>query len=164
MELVKSLDGLLALCAEEGITGFMGIERSETGDVAPGLICAAEPHNSLIKELLFGYKDRRFNLENGKQNMISVVEYTTEFMKNKGFEGKNEICDIDNFRIYPAEYFNPMDMNTGEITITDNTYSIHHYASSWVDGYSRFRGKIYKFIRKNLGEKAATKTRRFLGR
>ena len=57
-----------------------------------------------------------------------------------------------------------MDMNTGEIHITDNTYSVHHYASSWVDGYSRLRGKIYKGIRRNLGEKAANNLQKLLGR
>ncbi|MCR5204111.1 MAG: glycosyl transferase [Lachnospiraceae bacterium] len=164
VELVKPLDELLASCAKDGITGFMGIERPETGDIAPGLICAAEPHNPVMKELLLGYKGRHFDLGNGEYDMTTVVEYTTGLMKKKGFGGNNLICDIEQFRIYPSEYFNPMDMNTGKITVTENTYSIHHYASSWVDGYSRLRGKVYKIIRKNLGEKAATATRKLLGR
>ena len=45
VELIKPLDSLLEECEKAGIQGFMGIERPETGDVAPGLICAAEPKN-----------------------------------------------------------------------------------------------------------------------
>ncbi len=156
VELIKPLDSLLESCEAENIQGFMGIERPETGDVAPGLICAAEPKNQLIKELLMGYKGRRFIYENGQQDLTTVVEYTNKVLRNHG--------DDTSFRIYPSDYFNPMDMNTGEIHITDNTYSIHHYASSWVDGYSRLRGKIYKGIRKNLGEKAANNLQKLLGR
>ena len=202
VELIKPLNSLLEECEKTGIQGFMGIERPETGDVAPGLICAAEPKNPLIKELLMGYKGRRFIDESGQQDLTTVVEYTNTILArqistmykqtpglvdnhidksndrhidnsgdkhNAGIklpDKENGIIDIKDskFRIYPADYFNPMDMNTGEIKITENTYSIHHYASSWVDGYSRLRGKIYKGIRRNFGEKAATISRRLLGR
>ena len=173
VELIKPLDSLLEECEKTGIQGFMGIERPETGDVAPGLICAAEPKNPLIKELLMGYKGRHFIDENGQQDLTTVVEYTNEILARhinttyKQTRGLvNNYIDIPDcsFRIYPSDYFNPMDMNTGEIKITENTYSIHHYASSWVDGYSRFRGKVYKSIRRNFGEKAATISRKLLGR
>ncbi len=156
VELIKPLDSLLDTCEAENIQGFMGIERPETGDVAPGLICAAEPKNPLIKELLMGYKGRKFINDNGQQDLTTVVEYTNEILRKHGEDAT--------FRIYPSDYFNPMDMNTGEIHITDNTYSVHHYASSWVDGYSRLRGKIYKGIRRNLGEKAANNLQKLLGR
>lgn len=35
--------------------------------------------------------------------------------------------------IYPTEYFCPKNVKSGEIEITDNTVSIHHYALSWRD-------------------------------
>ena len=208
VELIKPLEELLKTCDENGITGFMGIERPETGDIAPGLITAATPHNPIIKDLLLGYKDRHFNLENGLKNLTSVVEYTTQYFNkqtHKLVQGKciNEINKDDgvidfpikdrglreaaldsigqqdetsnnnrdeneigtkSFRIYPAEYFNPMDMSTGKITITENTYSIHHYASSWVDGYSKLRGKIYKGIRRVFGKNTAEKVRSVIGK
>ena len=164
VELLKSLEGILKECEEDDIRGFMGIERPETGDVAPGLISAAEPHNPVIRDLLLGYKGRRFNLENGQQDMTTVVEYTTDYMKARGFNGRDELWDNDGFRVYPSKYFNPLDMNTGKVAITDDTYSIHHYASSWVDGYSKFRGKVYKVIRKHLGEKRAEGFRKIVGK
>lgn len=34
--------------------------------------------------------------------------------------------------VYPPEYFCPMNYETGELIITNNTYSIHHYSGSWI--------------------------------
>ena len=39
-----------------------------------------------------------------------------------------KIYDMD---VYPIEYFCPLKMGTNKITITDNTYSIHHFDASW---------------------------------
>ena len=35
--------------------------------------------------------------------------------------------------IYPAEYFAPKDFKTGQVVLTDKTYSIHHYDASWME-------------------------------
>ena len=35
--------------------------------------------------------------------------------------------------IYPPEYFCPKNYFTGEMHITENTRSIHHYAATWVN-------------------------------
>ncbi|MBR4343070.1 MAG: glycosyl transferase [Lachnospiraceae bacterium] len=169
VELLKSLDGILDECERDGIKGFFGIERPETADVAPGLICAAEPRNRIIGDLLKGYnkKDFKRDLEkaaNGEE-MPTVVGYTTEYLEKHGLIRKNAIQTVeDEIRIYPSGYFNPMDMNTGRIKIEENTISIHHYASSWVDGYSRLRGRIYKLIRRFLGKKTAAGIRKIFGR
>ena len=34
-------------------------------------------------------------------------------------------------KIYPKEYFCPKIIGTNKIKITENTYSIHHFESSW---------------------------------
>ena len=33
--------------------------------------------------------------------------------------------------ILPSDYLNPKDWKTGEIRITENTISIHHFGASW---------------------------------
>ena len=66
--------------------------------------------------------------------------------------------------IYPVDYFCPINMDTGKLVITDNTRSIHRYAASWVDDYSKFRGKVYKLLRRVLGEKTVKKIRNLVGR
>ena len=34
-------------------------------------------------------------------------------------------------RILPSDYLNPKDWKTGEIHVTENTLSIHHFSASW---------------------------------
>ena len=52
----------------------------------------------------------------------------------------------NNCTIYPVDYFCPMNYDTGEITITENTYSIHHYAASWYTGNALVRKIKYYLI------------------
>ena len=46
-----------------------------------------------------------------------------------------------------------MDYSTGEISITDETHSIHHYTASWQSPYSKFKKQIQMILGKNLTEK-----------
>ena len=62
------------------------------------------------------------------------------------------------------KYFNPKDYITGNINITKNTRSIHHFAASWVDKSSKNRGKIYRLLNRAFGEKFANKVRSILRR
>ena len=43
----------------------------------------------------------------------------------------NIIQQVDGITIYPADFFCPLDFNTGILTITENTHSIHHFVASW---------------------------------
>ncbi len=164
VELIKPLDGILQECESYGAKGFMGIERPENGEVNPGLICGAEPRNAIIKELLMGYKGRSFCDDKKKKLTPTVVDFTTECLKKRGLSGENELQMVDGIRIYPAEFFNPMDMSTGRVNITSNTVSIHHFEASWVDPYSKFRGRVYRRIKRTFGEKTAEKFRYIFGR
>ena len=164
VELQSSLDSIIKECEDKDLHGFMGIERAETGEVNPGLICGSEPKNPFIKELILEYKNRSFSKELEEKNIATVVNITTNALKRYGLNEKNELQDIAGFRIYPAEYFSPIDMSTGKLRKTKNTVSIHHFAASWVDPYSRLRGKIYKGIRRCFGEKISEKVRKIVGR
>ena len=48
-----------------------------------------------------------------------------------------------------------MDLETGKITVSPNTVSIHHYSGSWLDKKGKRRGDIYKIIMKMFGKKIA---------
>jgi hypothetical protein len=45
--------------------------------------------------------------------------------------------------VYPFDYFSPL-TSTRVLRKSDNTYSIHHFASSWVE--TSFWGKVKMFI------------------
>jgi hypothetical protein len=62
---------------------------------------------------------------------------------------KNEIQEVCGVIIYPKEYFNPCDMYTKNIVITEKTVSIHHYAGSWLSKKEKFK----RFVRKIVGNK-----------
>lgn len=44
---------------------------------------------------------------------------------------REEIQEVAGITIYPPEYFCPQNYVTGEMTVTENTHSIHHYTASW---------------------------------
>lgn len=50
------------------------------------------------------------------------------------------------YTIYPAEYFYPKDYITQKITITENTYTFHHFAASWLSPYKRFKMKMKSLL------------------
>lgn len=55
------------------------------------------------------------------------------------------------FRIYSNEYLTAKSYETGIITTTENTYSIHHFAASW---HGRWQ-KMFKITASIIGNKAA---------
>ena len=141
----------------------MGSER-KTASINPGIGFAVEAGHPFIKELLDDYDKSSFKKEDGSLDLTTIVDRTTAFLKAHGLEDKNEIQTVAGITIYPVDYFCPIDMDTGKLVVTENTRSIHRYAASWVDDYSKFRGKVYKIVRRCLGEKLTKKIRSVVGR
>ena len=160
VELLKPLDDILAR------GGFMGVERicGDTYKVAPGLGLACEAGFPLMRGLLEEYHSRHFRNEDGTLNLKTIVEYTTEHLYACGMQSDDGIQEVAGVFVYPKEYFNPCDMETGRIHVTEKTVSIHHYAASWVDKGSRFRGKVYQFLNRLGGQKFADGMRKIFGR
>lgn len=156
VELIRPLDSLL----KEG--PFMGFENEHK--VNPGLGLAACKGNAIYGKVLDFYQNAHFLQEDGMLNLTTIVDYTTDILIEHGLKEGIDPQKIDDIIIYPKEYFNPMDMDSGKIRITSNTVSIHHYAASWVDDYSRFRGKLYQRITSIFGKNVAEKIRRVVGR
>lgn len=112
---------------------FMGCERALAGGigVAPGLGIAAEPEMELFKDLLEKYDGLRFLNEDGSLNMTTIVKYTTELFEERGFVREDRLQECCGFKIYPTDWFCPLDYGTGILTTTVNTRTIHHYAATW---------------------------------
>ncbi len=136
VEIIKPLDEIIT----KG--GFMGREEDVSESVGPGLGLGVNPGLGLYNELLKGYHTRHFINEDGSYNLKTVVSYTTEILLKHGLKNNNEIQFVAGLYIYPKEYFCPMDYQTGELKITDNTYSIHHYTASWYDESQRYALKL----------------------
>ena len=52
-------------------------------------------------------------------------------------DDKNVVC------VLPMDYFSPKNYVTKKITITENTYSIHHFAGTWQPLWKRLVLKIW---------------------
>lgn len=141
---------------------FMACE--EPGIVAPGLIIGAPAGDPLMKELLDGYTSKHFLLEDGMTDLTTVVDYATGILQKHGLQDLDEVQVRDGVTIYPPRYFCPRSMTTGKVEITKDTFSIHHYAASWETPANRFRGRVYRSMRRFLGEKTAEKIRGLIGR
>ena len=124
VEILKSFDTLLANKC------FLGEETS--GFVATGLGFGAEKYNPIIKELLEMYIGKHFKLEDGLFDMMPCPRKNTEPLHKYGYKfSGTKIWSIESVVVYPPEFFCPLNYETGEMCLTDRTYSIHLYNASW---------------------------------
>ena len=114
---------------------FMGSEPFASGScrVAAGLGLGVEAMHPIYKEILEHYQSMHFKISDGVYNDETIVTYITDILKKHGYKGNGSVESIMNVKIYPPEYFCPMDVDTGELHITKNTRSIHWYSASWKD-------------------------------
>ena len=110
--------------------GFTGVEGNNK--IAPGLVFAAEAGNDIVREIVESYQAESFVLPNGELNTRTVVSRVTEIFEKHGFKADGSEQEIEGIHIFPFEYFCAYDFVTEQFEITENTYSIHHYAASWL--------------------------------
>lgn len=141
VELIKNLEPII----EKG--AFIGIEKGSKPLLATGLGIASPAASDIYREILDSYQNENFLNQDGSFNLKTVVVRVSDIFKQYGFVEKDEMQYIADTTIYPSEYFCPKDFKTGDIIKSDNTYTIHHYDSSWfsvVDKkFVEFRRKIY---------------------
>lgn len=125
-------------------SGFFGLED---GKIATGLGFCAKRNDAIIKALMDDYEKIGF-INDGKMDLTSCVDRNTLAIKALKYDIK-PFFKIGNITVCPEEFFNPMDYKTGKMTITNNTYSIHHYDATWTSLRSKQLKAIkYKLISK----------------
>ena len=110
--------------------------------VNPGLGLAAPAHHPFYKEVLECYNARSFYNAVGEIDLMTVVQTTTILLKKYGYRDSSKPERISDLTIYPVDYFCPMNYFTGEIHMTSNTRSIHHYTASWHSEEERKQMKL----------------------
>lgn len=154
VEVVKPLDEFLELKA---FSGFQTVDSVPTG------IMAAEKGHPLFARLLADYDGAHFR-KDGKIDMETNVVKITNACLEYGLVLNNQKQEIGGFTLYPFDYFCAKDIQTGKIVATKNTYTIHHFAGSWVTPRNRFNTKVDRAIRKIFGEKFSKKIKSLLKR
>lgn len=155
VELIMNLDPLL----KDG-KGFIGFQ--DEYQVNTGIGFAASPKDPIIKSLLDVYENRHFKMEDGSfdptpcpaSNTVPLIEQGLVI----GEESQKRIQQIGDMIIYPSNYFCPISWdNKNHIKITNNTYSIHHFSSSWMDEKASLRQTIKKMTPKPIRKKHSEK-------
>ena len=147
VEVLKSFDSLLHL------PYFLGEENEGIWEAA---VMGSEPGNVLFGEMLRYYDNRSFITKHGldtiplPQILCAIGNSTypaVKYIKSVGEFDWNSDC----LQILPFDYFSPKSYKTGKITLTDRTYSIHHFTASWHGK----KEKLYETVSKYLGRGTA---------
>lgn len=168
VEVIRSFDDIL----NNGM--FMGFEidggsNSSSNDlnstiqnrmINPGLGLGVAPGIGLIKKILDYYQYQHFVNSEGNINTETVVTKVTRILIEEGLKNVSGIQNISGIYIYPKEYFNPLNNNTGKLEITENTHSIHWYSMSWMSKIQKIRSMITRPIHRIFGENILHKIRK----
>lgn len=142
VEVLRSIDDLVANGA------FAGLELP--GSIAAGLGIGADIGCPIFKEIIDAYKKIAFITDDGKMNLTTVVSIVSNIFKQYGFTSENKLQKVADVTIYPIDFFCPKNYGTGEITITKNTYTIHHYDGSWCSENTHRLSKEKEWILKKI--------------
>ena len=146
VEAIKRFDPLLENEA------FFGFEKETL--VANGLGFGAKKRNIIIKENLEEYSNIKFDIND--LNHISCPKITTNILLRHGLKTNNKKQTLDHATVYPTEYFCPKDFDTEKLTITNNTYSIHHYSMTWHSNRDIRWKKIERKLSRLIGGRKST--------
>lgn len=111
-----------------------------------------------FKNILDYYIGRSFIKSDGSYDTKPLPRIITEISEHR-FQFISVDCpddlDLVNDRhevmVLPSIYFSPKSYKTGELKITSDTYSIHHYTAGWHGP----KEKIYSIFSKLFGNKCA---------
>lgn len=155
VEVCKSLDDFRQY---NWFSGFESVDRIQTGTMGSCL------NSSVIKLLLDDYNDRHFIKEDGSYDTTTNVEVITKILSKEYDIQLNNTQQTfgDNNVLFPFDYLCAKDLMDGKIKNTNNTYTIHHFAGSWLTPWQIkkhkikiilvhiFGGKFVDFIKKLL--------------
>lgn len=135
VEVIKNLDDFLQY---DGFSGF------ETETTVPTGIMASVKGTQLLYQLLEYYDNRHFVID-GEFDTTTNVEIITKIFIEKGLKANNSFQCIEGFSLFPKDFFCPKNYQDGQIYLTSNTVTIHHFSGSW---QSRELKKATYLIRK----------------
>ena len=143
VEIIKPLENILT---NQVAVGFQDNKNINTG------LIASTKNNIFIKKMLLSYNNREFVKKSGEFDTTTNVKYITNELCKIGLKQNNTMQVLEGIKIYPKEYFCPIDYITGIKNITENTYAIHWFDSSWLSAGVRYRKKITRTIYKLFGK------------
>lgn len=147
VEVLRSFDSLLTK------NYFLCFENNKKGQVLEMATLGTEKGSWWIKLLLDYYKDRHFVKEDGSYDTKALPQVVRDIFSNNNIVLKpicniKDLDDVDNKEIcvLSYDYFSPKSYETEIIELSSNTYSIHHFASSWIPIEQRIERRFWQFF------------------
>lgn len=129
MEVLKRFDDFL------NQQYMLAYERESCKGIEAGCF-GAEPHSEYIKRCLDYYTDRHFIKEDGSFDQLPLPQIMqAELDKMK-----------INTEVKTWDYFTAKSYETGIISPTLNTYTIHHFAGSWKTPHEAKTINVYRYF------------------
>ena len=128
VEVLRSFESLMK------DTAFIGLEESL--ELLPGTcVMACEAHCQWVKDMLATYEGASFLREDATLDMTTNVQRLGKRMVQGGLQQERKVQYLPQWglRVYTHDYFSPI-TSTRVMRKTKNTYCIHHFAGTWVDG------------------------------
>ena len=149
VEVVKSFNDLLEL------PYFIG---TEGGGIVEAGVFGAEPKTQWVGDCLEYYKNREFikpdttldirTLPSIMMEQIGKTKVVTEMNTDEEITYSS---DSPKLMMFPVDYFCAKNQGTGIVTVTKNTYTIHHFAMSWISKKTTFLPNIKRSLMKVFG-------------
>lgn len=153
VEIIKSIDDIVDAGAFMALEPYKVAGYKKRLSISSGLGIGASSGLDLYKSILEGYDKSHFTPPNEKKSTETVGLRVTKLFKSKGFIEKDEFQEIDGIKIYPTDYFCPLDYYTGIMRLTENTVCIHHYGMSWQSEFDKRMKKLERKYRLALGNR-----------
>lgn len=145
VEILKPLDELLY---QDGFCGFEG------NNINFGLGFGGKKGLPIMKELRDMYNNLEFVNESSTKITTGPM-YETEALVKHGLEKSGKYQKIAGLTIYPIEVLSGTNMYSDIPYITNKTFTVHHYAGTWLDDdFQKQREqlkKLYQIMNKNRG-------------
>lgn len=132
---------------------IFGYEASTNFDVIEAATFGAEKGNIYIKKCLEYYTNRHFIKENNDYDMLPLPRVLQKCLAEDmiSIDSLNSFNpDSKKIQILPRDFFSPKSFEDGNIKVTPNTYSIHHFTATWFNKKDKIKRSFYQnFINKN---------------
>jgi hypothetical protein len=154
VEVLRSLDRFLV---HDAFSGFEDDRFLQSGTMG-----AVKGH-PWIKELMDYYEGRSFLRDDGTPDQTTNTAVMTEICSRKGLVLNGQYQVLSNGVVfYPRTYFSPYDYVNGGNYITEESYTIHHFAKSWLPARVRFAGGIKRMAGRYLGPRFVAAMRKMI--
>lgn len=142
VELIQKPDILLQYSA------FFGFENNE--NIATGLGFGAEANHITVVAMIDLYMNIQRNA-NDSFPLIVCPALNTQALIPLGLCLNGERQSVKGAEILPVDFLNPYNDQTGVMTKTGNTISIHWYSKAWLDKKAVLRSQITKPFHRIFG-------------